>query len=334
MPPTSRRHFVAGIAAGALAATGLPAPLRAAGFEDVIEAARAIEQLRTIIVSVDGREVAAAGFRGGALDRPANVKSVSKTLLATLTGAAIEAGILSGTDERVLPHLARWRPSRLDPRAEAITVEHLLTMRSGLARTSGAAYGAWVSSRDWVGYVLRQPMHSSPGQRFGYSTGDWHLLAAVLTEASGRSLLDLARERLGRPLGIDIPAWTRDPHGIYMGGNNMALSPRAMVVFGEAMRQGGSPIVSRAWIDASWRPRTRSPFSGHDYGYGWFLARMAGEDVAYARGYGGQVIYVVPGARLTVAITSDPTRPARSGGHMGALHDLLAGAIIPAARRA
>ena len=326
----TRRVFTAGLAARLV----LAGPARAAGWDQVLERAKTMPQLHSIVVSVGGREVLAASFRGPGLDRPANVKSVSKTLLATLTGAAIERGVLPGVEAPILPYLARRSPAGLDPRAEAIKVEDLLTMRSGLARTSGANYGAWVNSRDWVGYVLRQPMHAEPGIRFGYSTGDWHLLAAVLTEAADASLLDLARSWLGRPLGIEVPAWTRDPQGIYMGGNNMALSPRAMVTFGEAIRTGGAPVVSKRWIETLWKPRTRSPFSGHDYGCGWFLTRLAGERVAYARGYGGQVIWVVPGARLTVAATSDPDQPARSQGHMGRLHALLAEAIIPMAQEA
>jgi CubicO group peptidase (beta-lactamase class C family) len=321
------------LAAGLAASVGLAGRARAAAdWTAVRERAGRMAQLHAIVVSLDGREVLASSFRGPGLDRPANVKSVSKTLLATLTGAAIERGVLPGVEAPVLPYLARRAPAGLDPRVEAITVEDLLTMRSGLGRTSGANYGAWVNSGDWVAYVLRQPMHSAPGTRFGYSTGDWHLLSAVLTEAGGASLLDLARSWLGRPLGIEIPAWTRDPQGIYMGGNNMALSPREMIAFGEAIRTGGAPVVSSRWIETSWKPRTRSPFSGHDYGYGWFLARLAGERVAYARGYGGQVIWVVPGAGLTVAATSDPDQPARSQGHMGSLHALLAETIIPLAR--
>jgi CubicO group peptidase (beta-lactamase class C family) len=239
--------------------------------------------------------------------------------------------VLPGVEARAMEWLDA--PSGIDPRAEALTVEDLLTMRSGFERVSGAAYGAWVESGDWVDYVLERPMVAAPGERFGYSTGDFHLLAAVLTRASGESLLTLAREWMGAPLGIEIPAWTRDPQGVYMGGNNMALTPRAMAAFGEAIRGGGAPVVPGDWIEASWRPRTRSPFSGHDYGYGWFLASMGGERVAYARGYGGQMIYVVPGAGLTVAVTSDETLPARSEGHAGDLNRLVAEAIVPAARR-
>jgi CubicO group peptidase (beta-lactamase class C family) len=331
MPHLTRRHLALATAALVLARGGA---VRALTFAPTLDRARGLEQLHAIVASVDGQIVLAEAVRGAPLDRPANVRSVSKTLVATLTGAAIDRGVLPGVRAPVLPYLAARAPRGLDPRVEAITVEDLLTMRSGLERVSGPNYGAWVESRDWIGYVLARPVVAEPGTRFAYSTGDFHLLAAVLAEASGSSLLALARQWIGRPLGIEIPPWTRDPQGYYMGGNNMALSPRAMLAFGEAIRRGGSPMVPAAWIEASWRPRTRSPFSGHEYGYGWFLARLGGEDVAYARGYGGQMIYVVPGVGLTVAITSDPGRPARSEGYAGELHRLVAEELVPAARAA
>jgi CubicO group peptidase (beta-lactamase class C family) len=167
-----------------------------------------------------------------------------------------------------------------------------------------------------------------------YSTGSYHVLGAALARAADRSLLALARDWLGEPLGIEIPPWTRDPQGFYMGGNEMSLSPMALFRFGEMWRRrgawNGTRVLSEAWVEASWVPRTRSPFSGHDYGYGWFLAEMGGHRVAYARGYGGQMLYVVPGLGMTVVVTSDPTRPARSEGHVGELNDLLAEEIIPA----
>ena len=55
-----------------------------------------------------------------------------------------------------------------------------------------------------------------------------HVLGAAIATASGKSLLALARERLGTPLGIEMPAWQRDPQGFYFGGNEMTLTPRAM----------------------------------------------------------------------------------------------------------
>jgi hypothetical protein len=43
------------------------------------------------------------------------------------------------------------------------------------------------------------------------------------------------------------------------------------------------------------------------------------------------MIYIVPSLKLTVVITSDPARPARSHGYAGRLRALLTNEIIPAA---
>ncbi|MEQ9125933.1 MAG: 6-aminohexanoate hydrolase, partial [Alphaproteobacteria bacterium] len=118
------------------------------------------------------------------------------------------------------------------------------------------------------------------------------------------------------------------------GGNNMALSPTALLRIGEAVRQGGTwrrrRIVGQDWIEASWTARTVSPWSGDAYGYGWFLRERDGRGFAYGRGYGGQLLYVAPDLDLTVVLISDPTRPARSGGYIDVLHDLVTEAIVPA----
>jgi CubicO group peptidase (beta-lactamase class C family) len=327
----TRRIFTAGLASAAVWPVPATARIAPDALADARNRARDLQQLHSITVAVDGETVLAEAFRGPALDRPVNVKSVSKTLVATLTGAAIDRGVLPGVDTPVLPFLRA--PAGLDPRAERITVGHCLTMSTGLERTSGANYGAWINSRDWVGYVLTRPFVDEPGRAMGYSTGDFHLLAAVLTRASGRGLLDLARDWLGDPLGIELPPWDRDPQGIYLGGNNMAMSPRGMIRFAEAIRTGGAPVVPRAWVETSWQPRVRSPFSGHDYGYGWFLAEMGGARTFYARGYGGQMIYIVPDRAMSVAITSNPNLPARSGGHVGDLNRIVGELLVPAARR-
>ncbi len=107
----------------------------------------------------------------------------------------------------------------------------------------------------------------------------------------------------------------------------MALRPRAVARLGSMILNGGRhdgrQIVHPDWIATSWRPRARSPWSGDAYGYGWFLTRFAGREAAYGRGYGGQLLVVVPGLDLSIAITSDPTRPARSGGYFTDLRGLV-----------
>jgi CubicO group peptidase (beta-lactamase class C family) len=341
----SRRRVVAGLAAlpAGAALTLPPRPAGAAAFrradlERAVERARRFDQLHSLIVARDGEVAFAEAFRGPGLDRPANVKSVAKTVVAALTGVAIERGLLQGVDQPVAPLLAESLPPDPDPRLREITVGDLLTMRAGLERTSGPNYGGWIASADWVRDALDRPFVDRPGGRMLYSTGSYHLLSAVLSEASGETLLALARAWLGEPLGIEIPPWTRDPQGRYLGGNNMALTPRALFRFGELYRRGGTwqgrRVLSRAWVEASLQPRTRSPFSGDAYGYGWFVSRAGGHALYYARGYGGQMIYLVPALGLTVVVTSDPTLPARSAGYAGDLKSLLSEAIVPAAEAA
>ncbi|CAO3433495.1 Beta-lactamase class C-like and penicillin binding proteins (PBPs) superfamily [Azospirillum argentinense] len=344
-----RRTVLAATTAVAAASLGcvLTRPLLAAqpgaGFDPAlldraIKRAAGLDQIHALVIGRNGAVVSAEAFRGPAANRAVNVKSVSKTIAASLAGIAIDRGVLRGVDVPLAEAAPGLVPAGVDPRVRRITIADLLTMQAGLEPTSGPGYGRWINSRNWVVDALRRPFVTEPGARMLYSTGSYHLLGAALSSASGRSLLSLARDWLGEPLGIDVPSWTRDPQGFYLGGNNMALSPLDLFRFGELWRQGGQwngqQVISAAWVEASWVPRTRSPFSGDDYGYGWFLATAKGHRIAYARGYGGQMLYLVPSLGLTVVVTSDPGRPARSDGHVGLLNALLTDAIIPAAEMA
>ncbi len=308
--------------------------LDSARLAGALERADSLPRLRCLLIARHGETRVEHCRDGYAPGRAANVKSVSKSVLSALVGVAIEEGHLEGVEQPVVPFFEAKLDSAPGPEKQAITIGHLLSMQSGLERTSGGNYGGWVSSRDWVGNAIRRPMVADPGGRMLYSTGNYHLLSAMLTQATGQSTLAFARSRLGEPLGITVPAWIADPQGIYFGGNDMRLSPRAMLRFGELYRnQGeydGRPVIPRDWVRTSLEPRTRSRWSGEAYGYGWFLGRAGRHPSFYAWGYGGQFIFVVPDLELTVVTTSDPTAP-RGGGHIREIHRLLGEWIVPAA---
>jgi CubicO group peptidase (beta-lactamase class C family) len=292
--------------------------------------------LHTFIVSRQGNIQMERTFRGPPADRPVNVKSVSKTIIATLVGIAIDRKIFDGLDQPIAPLLQDRLPRNADPRLQRVTIGNLLSMQAGLERTSGPNYGRWVESNDWVRYALSREFVDEPGGGMLYSTANSHLLSALLTVRTGRSTLQNAREWLGKPLDISIPPWPRDPQGIYFGGNDMLLSPRAMLAFGEVfLRSGeseGKQIVPKSWIEESWKPRTSSPFTGDAYGLGWFVSSADdGQPIYYAWGYGGQMIYVVPHASLVVVMTSDPGAPSGRSGYVRQLHDLVGQRIVPAA---
>ena len=292
--------------------------------------------MNALIVARDGNVEVAERLRGPGLDTPVNVKSVSKSVIAALVGAAIDRGVIAGPDQTIGALLGDRIPAGAAPGVAGITVGNLLSIQSGLDRTSGQNYGRWVNSADWMFHVLTRSFVDRPGGRMLYSTGNSHLLSAILTRATGRSTHDLARDWLGAPLSIDIPAWDRDPQGIYFGGNNMLLSPRALLRFGEMYRRGGTidgtRVLSEDWIAASWTPRTRSPFSGDAYGYGWFLRDLGGGRMAaYARGFGGQFVIVIPSLAMTVVVISGTGTRLRVDGYGDDLWSLVEDGLVPAA---
>jgi CubicO group peptidase (beta-lactamase class C family) len=304
---------------------------------DTVAQAHRLPRLRSLLVLRDGQVLAEQRFNGGPpLDRPVNIKSASKSVLSALVGIAIAKGVLTGVDQPVLSVLGSDAPPDPDPRLARLTVEDLLTMRAGLERTSGENYGRWVSSRNWVRFALARPFVDEPSGAMLYSTGNTHLLSAMLTRASGRDTHALMRDWLAEPLGITIPPWSRDPQGIYFGGNDMMMSPRSLARFGELYRLGGvidgRRIVPARWIEESWTPRTVSPWSGGQYGYGWFVGTSRGHPLRFAWGYGGQMLFIVPDLKLTVVMTSDSSG-ARDNGHIAALHALLDDGIVVAAER-
>ena len=135
--------------------------------------------------------------------------------------------------------IVRWFPElRKDPdkRKQTITIENLLTMRSGLESTSGEDYGRWVKSRNWVRYALGAP----DGERSGHVDGVQHRdLAHPLGdphEGVAQEHAPVRRRKCSRqPLGITLARWTRDPQGIYFGGNEMLMTPRQMIAIRRAV---------------------------------------------------------------------------------------------------
>ncbi|QIB34791.1 serine hydrolase domain-containing protein [Ancylobacter pratisalsi] len=309
-----------------------PAEASPAALAPILDRAAALEPLRTVLVAHEGARVAARAYHGARLDSPTNIKSASKSIVSALIGIAIDKGVLEGVDQKIAPLLARDLPADPDPRLGEVTLGNLLSMQAGLERTSGPNYGRWVASGNWVRAALVRPFVDAPGGAMLYSTGSTHLLSAILTRASGRSTLALAREWLGPIEGFSIASWARDPQGIYFGGNQMAMTPASLLAFAECYRNegrnaAGAAVVPREWIAQSWRVRTFSRFTGDGYGYGWFTREIAGARVHYGWGYGGQMLYVAPARGVSMVMTSDPTSPSGHTGHRDATH-ALAGSIL------
>ena len=285
----------------------LPAlALSQSGFDAAVRTGERMPRLHSLLASRRGEVILEHYFHGTRATSFENVKSASKSVISALVGIAIDRKLLPGVNAPIAPYRRATGANARDARKSKITIEDLLTMRSGLVDTN-RGYGAWVQSPNWVRYLLTRPLQQQPGEPMNYNTGNTHLLSAILTKVSGSDTWTFAQKALGAPLGIALAKWPRDPQGI-LRRQRYAAHAWQMLRFGELYLHrgysGDRQVVPSSWVEESWVPRTRSLRSGQLYGYGWWITELAGRTVEFAWGFGGQYIFIVPSLDLVVVTTS------------------------------
>lgn len=315
------------------AAVGMDSATLARGYAHMARD-RELRTATSLLVVRDGILVAEGYFGEGARERLNDTRSVTKSVTALVLGIAIEEGEIRG----VRQPLADFYPEHLgpgaDPRKRAITLEDLLTMRSGLrwdehANRDRHPLGMY-RALDGIRYVLWFPAEEAPGTVFRYSTGNSQLISGVIRRGTGRTPAELARERIFAPLEIDSVRWATHADGNSYGGVRLWMTSRDMAKIGQLALQGGAwegrRIVPARWMEMSTRAHAVSPEG--PYGYHWWV-RPRGFAAA---GYGGQYVYVVPSERIVVVMTADPN----TGRHIGfdALERLIDEYVVGAVRSA
>jgi len=304
--------------------------------ESLTELVRSFDELgpiNSLLISQQGEMLAEVYFGRMNAVRANNIKSASKSILSLLTGIAIEKGYLDGLDQPIGEFFPEYFGANPDPVKEAITIEDLLTMRSGLASTSRANYGRWVVSNNWIRYALDRPMSGVPGIDRAYSTGNTHLLGVIIARASGMNLKQFSERYLFNPMNIRVYGWDRDPQGYYFGGNNLALRPADMVKIGQLMMNlgewEGEQLLSGDWIIRSIEPVTGRRSGIDDYGYLWFR-RMAGDHhMIYAFGNGGQYIMILPELETVITVTTRNETNEATRNYRGELFRQIDREIVP-----
>jgi CubicO group peptidase (beta-lactamase class C family) len=240
-----------------------------------------------------------------------HLQSVTKSFSSMLIGIAIHEGFLDGVDQRLVDLFPDHTIANLDARKQRLTLEHLLTMSDGMDwheldypyTDPQNTLGQMWTSRDAVQHVLDRPMTREPGEAWAYNSGTSILLGGILEGATGRDVLDFAREYLFDPLGIGDVMWDKTTGDHYHTDGGLWLTPRDMARFGYLMLHGGTwdgrEIVSPGWVARSTEAHYPTG-AGTGYGYQWWTL---GDGIFVARGHYEQKIYVVPEADMVVVFT-------------------------------
>ena len=311
-------------------------PLPAA-IAEVMNSYTTTGNVRAIIVNVNGR-TRFERYYSSSLAESRNIYSVTKSVTSTLVGIAVSEGRLR-LNESLSQMLPRYA-AEMKPSVARVTLRQLLTMTGGFPDTSNLDETGLVTSPDWVRYILKH-QDFAPGDAWRYSDYGAHLLAPILVQATGESVLAYARAKLFDPLGLvtrpgsappvdeaHVPeyqqatfAWPVDPQGFQTTFTWLKLRPRDTATFGQLFLQegrwNGRQVVPAAWVRQATTAQTGKAFpdiggsspgsawNPTNYGYFWWVEPTAGVTAFYALGFGGQLVEVVPSLHLVIVVSSN-----------------------------
>jgi CubicO group peptidase (beta-lactamase class C family) len=232
--------------------------------------------------------------------------SVAKSFTSTLVGAAIRDGRIASLNDPVI----RYIPALAGSGYDGVTVEQLLTMRSGVRwnedYTNPQSDVALFNNQQPEGdvdavtaYMRRLPRAHAPGTRWNYNTGETNLIGVLVERATGRRLSDYAREKIWGPAGMEADgAWLYNEGGREISGCCLSLRLRDYARFGQFALEGARGVVPDGWFDRAGRSQTGIGRPGFGYGYQWWTV----DDGSYAaQGIFGQGIFIDPARQLVIA---------------------------------
>lgn len=279
----------------------------------------------------DGKTVYSDCWRGFAEDSPVHVASVTKGIMAVLTGIAIDKGIINSTEQKVLDYFPDYTPKRGEKTIYDVKIAHLLTMTAPYKYRS-EPWTKVCTSGDWTRAAL-DLLGGKSGitGEFKYATLGIQILSGILEAAAGKKVIDFANEMLFVPLGIPIHKihadsskedqldflmrktpwgneWYSDPQDTVTAGWGLALTACDLAKIGWMLcsggRYNGRQIVSADWIAQMTAPHLHlgERFGNLYYGYLWYRPNSE-KDVFAAIGDGGNVIYVNAEKQIAVGVT-------------------------------
>jgi CubicO group peptidase (beta-lactamase class C family) len=286
-----------------------------------LEAAE-LPTLYGLLVIKDAHLIAEDYFNEGGVGQKSNRQSVTKSYTSALVGIALDQGLLTSVDQRMMEFFPEFAGRIDDPRKELITIRDLLEMRAGYPweEHEPPYFDSLFFSGDWhwLPHLADFPLTSEPGTEFKYSNLTSYLLGTIVARRCGRDLRSYAEENLLAPLGAEVGDWYKDADGYRLGSMGIFVTARDMAKFGLLyLNYGeyrGNRVLSADWVRQSlgtyseriYGNRLGLYFRDVGYGYQWWSARVGDHSVEFAWGHGGQLIVLLHDLDMIVVTTANP----------------------------
>lgn len=297
--------------------------------------------VHSLLIVRNNKLVLESYFTGWHRDRVHALRSVSKTFMSTITGIAVTNGRYT-VDQPVADFLPEYA-AFMDDQKRQIKIKHLLTMTSGIDWDEKTWPGedlrndetAFDRSDQRLEYLFEKEMAFSPGEHFEYNSALPVVEAAIILQVTGVDAPVFAQENLFEPLGITNYFWRTDENDGYVTAiGPLFLASRDMAKLGQLFLDSGmwrgQRVISKEWVKEATTTFIGDEDSADGYGYHWWTARYdvsgAVVSIYFARGSGGQYIFVIPALNSVVVFTSGNYPPLTQSAPVG----MLINTIMPA----
>lgn len=273
-------------------------------------------KIHSILLAKDGELLIEEYFGDYGIDKPHDLRSVTKSFTSLLMGIAIEKGYIDSVDDPISKYVKHPTPKKnLDPRKAQITIKHLLTMSTGLDcndwdKKSRGQEDKVYRKGDWLQYFLDLPMLHEPGTVSNYCTMGQVFAMEIISRASGMEIDVFAQNHLFDPLGIHNLRWGHtSSKAVIPSGKRLYMTSRDMAKIGQLVLNKGKwnnkQLISPEWMELTTSAKTK--ITGRDYGFLWWnFPFKVNEQVTHAKvatGNGGQFIMVFPKEKIVAVFT-------------------------------
>ena len=232
-------------------------------------------------------------------ETPLNSFSAAKSITSLLVGIALDKGYIHSLDEPAGKYLPQFSNTPL-------TIEHLLTMTSGLnwneqffnpfSHVIRAFY-----TNDLTKLIKNLKIIHEPGKTWSYQCANTLLLGLILEKATGQKIHKFASENLWKPIGAEHPAlWVKDKNQITKTFCCFYATPRDWLRIGQLILNNGlsngRQIISDDYLTIMTRKagKTNNLGSPVPYGLHIWIGRYGKMEFPYLRGMYGQYIIILP----------------------------------------
>lgn len=255
-------------------------------------------EMHSLMLWRNGHVVAEGWWSPYRADRIHMMHSLTKSVAVCAVGLAI-AEKRFGLQDKAVSFFKDMLPETVDDKLAAMTVEDLLTMRTGHAyMVSGSVWRPIKTS--WVAEFFKIPVVYQPGTKWVYTSAATYLLSAIVSKVTGQPLADYLKPRLFDPLDIKGYEWPVGPENISPGANGLSWKTVDCLKLGILHAQNGM-WNGKQVLPADWVAAVQFPHVKDTYGYQWWL----GPDGAfYANGLFSQLSFVFPKQNAVLAMTA------------------------------